>query len=91
LADRIDGAKFVELPGGDSGIAFSAPAMEEIAEFVTGQRPAVEVDRILTTLLFTDIVGSTERAASMGDQRWHSLLDAHDRTVRDHLRRFRGK
>jgi class 3 adenylate cyclase len=65
--------------------------MEEIAEFVTGQRPAVEVDRILTTLLFSDIVGSTERTASMGDQRWRSLLDAHDRTVRDHLRRYRGK
>jgi class 3 adenylate cyclase/pimeloyl-ACP methyl ester carboxylesterase len=91
LADHIDGAKFVELPGGDIGVATSAVAMEEIIEFVTGERPEVEVDRILTTLLFTDIVGSTERAASMGDQAWHSLLDAHDRTVRDHLRRFRGK
>jgi class 3 adenylate cyclase len=58
---------------------------------LTGERPKVEVDRILTTLLFTDIVSSTERAASMGDQAWRSLLDAHDRTVRDHLRRFRGK
>jgi class 3 adenylate cyclase len=65
--------------------------MEEIAEFLTGERPPVEVDRILTTLLLTDIVGSTERAASMGDQAWRLLLDAHDRTVRDHLRRFRGK
>jgi class 3 adenylate cyclase len=89
LADHIDGAKFVELPGAD--VAFSAPALEEIAEFVTGERPEVEVDRILTTLLFTDIVGSTERAASLGDQAWRSLLDAHDRTVRDHLRRFRGR
>jgi len=89
LADHIDGAKFVELPGGD--IHFSPAAIEEIAEFVTGERPAVEVDRILTTLLFTDIVGSTERAAAVGDQAWRSLLDAHDRTVRDHLRRFRGK
>src|SRR6516162_1282398 len=68
LADHIDGAKFVELPGGDSGVAFSAPAMEEIAEFVTGERPAVEVDRILTTMLFTDIVGSTALAAALGDQ-----------------------
>ncbi len=91
LADHIDGAKFVELPGGDGGVAFSAPAMEEIAEFVTGERPAVEVDRILTTLLFTDIVGSTEQASSLGDRRWHLLLDSHDRAVRDHLRRFRGK
>jgi class 3 adenylate cyclase len=91
LADHIDGAKFVEVPGGDLYIAFSTPAIEEIVEFVTGERPEVEVDRILTTLLFTDIVGSTERAASLGDQAWHSLLNAHDRTVRDHLRRFRGK
>jgi class 3 adenylate cyclase len=91
LAGHVAGAKFVELPGGDVGVATSATALEEIAEFVTGERPAVEVDRILTTLLFTDIVGSTERAASMGDQAWRSLLDAHDRTVRDHLRRFRGR
>jgi class 3 adenylate cyclase len=91
LADHIDGAKFVELPGADSFVAASAPAMEEIIEFLTGERPPVEVDRILITLLFTDIVSSTELAASMGDQAWHSLLDAHDRTVRDHLRRFRGK
>jgi class 3 adenylate cyclase/alpha-beta hydrolase superfamily lysophospholipase len=91
LADHIDGAKFVELPGGDPVVAFSAPAIEEIVEFLTGERPEVEVDRILTTLLFTDIVGSTPLAASMGDQAWRSLLDAHDRTVRDHLRRFRGK
>jgi class 3 adenylate cyclase len=89
LADHIDGAKFVELPGGD--IHFSAAVLEEIVEFVTGERPEVEVDRVLTTLLFTDIVGSTERAAAMGDQAWRSLLDAHDRAVRDHLRRFRGK
>jgi class 3 adenylate cyclase len=91
LADHIDGAKFVELPGGDHAVANSATAVEEIGEFLTGERPEVEVDRILTTLLFTDIVGSTERAASMGDQAWRSLLDAHDRTVREHLRRFRGK
>jgi class 3 adenylate cyclase len=91
LADHIDGVKFVELPGADAFVATSPTAMEEIAEFLTGERPEVEVDRILTTLLFTDIVGSTERAASMGDQAWRSLLDAHDRTVRDHLRRFRGK
>jgi class 3 adenylate cyclase/alpha-beta hydrolase superfamily lysophospholipase len=91
LADHIDGAKFVELPGGDAAVVASALAVEEIVEFVTGERPPVEVDRILTTLLFTDIVASTERAASMGDQAWRSVLDAHDRTVRDHLRRFRGK
>jgi class 3 adenylate cyclase/alpha-beta hydrolase superfamily lysophospholipase len=91
LADHIAGAKFVELPGDDGFVAYSAPAVEEIIEFLTGERPEVEVDRILTTLLFTDIVSSTALAASMGDQAWRSLLDAHDRTVRDHLRRFRGK
>jgi class 3 adenylate cyclase len=91
LADHIDGAKFVELAGGDVVVAASATAMEEIAEFVTGERPEVEVDRVLTTLLFTDIVGSTERAASLGDRAWRTLLDAHDRAVRDQLRRFRGR
>jgi class 3 adenylate cyclase len=91
LADHIDGAKFVELPAGDGFVAASAPAMDEIVEFVTGERPEVEVDRILTTLLFTDIVSSTERAASLGDRAWRSLLDAHDRTVREQLRRFRGQ
>jgi class 3 adenylate cyclase len=91
LADHSAGAKFVELPGGDVSIIFSVTAIEEIVEFLTGERPEVEVDRILTTLLFTDIVSSTERAASIGDHEWRSLLDAHDRTVREHLRRFRGK
>jgi class 3 adenylate cyclase len=91
LADQIDGANFVELPGGDDAVATSAIGIEEIVEFVTGERPVVEVDRILTTLLFTDIVSSTERAAALGDHAWRSVLDAHDRTVRDQLRRFRGK
>jgi class 3 adenylate cyclase len=91
LADRIAGARFVELPGGDGALATSAYGIEEIVEFLTGERPAVEVDRILTTLLFTDIVGSTERAARLGDQAWGSLLDAHDRAVREQLRRHRGK
>jgi class 3 adenylate cyclase len=91
LADHIDGARFVELPGADLFLSSSATAIEEIGEFLTGERPVVEFDRLLTTLLFTDIVGSTERAASLGDQAWRSLLDAHDRTVRDQLRRFRGK
>jgi pimeloyl-ACP methyl ester carboxylesterase len=91
LADHIEGAKFVELPGGDGFLASSSTAIDEIGEFLTGERPAVEVDRILTTLLFTDIAGSTERAASLGDQEWRSLLDAHDRAVRDQLRRFVGR
>jgi class 3 adenylate cyclase len=63
---------------------------EEVGEFVTGERPILEVERILTTVLFTDIVGSTQRAADIGDERWRSVLDAHDRAVRDQLKRFRG-
>jgi class 3 adenylate cyclase len=65
--------------------------ISEVAEFLTGQRPPREVDRILTTVLFTDIVASTQRAAAEGDQRWRSLLDAHDRAIRNELSRFRGK
>ena len=91
IADHIDGARFVELPGGDLGLPTDRQLLDEVAEFLTGERPVVEADRILTTVLFTDIVGSTQRVASLGDQRWRSLLDAHDRTVRDQLRRFRGR
>jgi len=89
LAEHITGASFVEVPGGDVGLPHPL-VHDEIIEFLTGERPDVEVDRVLTTVMFTDIVGSTEQAASLGDQRWRSLLDNHDRTVRDQLRRFRG-
>jgi class 3 adenylate cyclase/pimeloyl-ACP methyl ester carboxylesterase len=93
LADHIAGAKFVEVPG--RGIGWddggSDTMVDEVAEFLTGQRPVVEIDRVLTTVLFTDIVGSTERAASLGDHRWRTLLDSHDRAVRELLRRFRGQ
>ena len=92
LAENIDGAKFVELPGGDITIigdsAITIP--DEVAEFLTGTRP-VEVDRVLATVLFTDIVDSTGQAASLGDRRWRSLLNSHDQTVREQLRRFRGR
>jgi class 3 adenylate cyclase len=91
LADHIVGARFVELPGGDIFVAFSPPAVEEIVEFVTGERPPVEVDRILTTLLFTDIVASTERAEKEGDRRWSELLSAHHEAVRSELHHFRGQ
>ena len=93
LADHIEGASFLEVQGTDVG-AISAPPVEEletIAEFVTGERPPVEVESILTTALFTDIVDSTRRAADLGDRRWRSLLDSHDGLVRDQLRRFRGQ
>ena len=91
LAERIECAKFVELPGGDIYAATSARAIEEVAEFLTGERPPVEVDRILTTVLFTDIVGSTRRAASEGDRRWSELLSAHHKVVRSELEHFRGQ
>jgi class 3 adenylate cyclase len=93
LAEQIDGATFVELPGGD--IFAVTPdnyvVAVEVAEFLTGERPTVEIERLLATMLFTDIVGSTERAAALGDERWRWLLDAHDRTVRDQLRRLGGR
>jgi class 3 adenylate cyclase len=91
LADHIDGARFVELPGGDLFVAASPAAVEEIGEFMTGERPPVEVDRILTTVLFTDIVGSTERAEREGDRRWSELLSAHHQVVRSELHHFRGE
>ena len=58
---------------------------------LTGDRPQVQIDRVFTTILFTDIVGSTERIVAIGDQRWRSVLDAHDRAVRHELRRYRGR
>jgi len=91
LADHIVGAAFVELPGGEIALGAYDQVSDEVAQFLTGERPVVEIERILTTVLFTDIVGSTARAASLGDQRWRSLLDAHDRAVREQLRRFRGR
>ena len=93
LADHIDDARLVGVPGGDA-LFFGGdidPVIREVAEFLTGHRPPVNVDRVLTTVLFTDIVGSTERAASEGDSRWRDLLDAHDRAVRVELSHFRGK
>jgi len=90
IAENIRGAEFIELPGADIGGGMPEGATAEIAEFLTGERSLGEIDRILTTVLFTDIVSSTTRAASIGDQRWRLLLDAHDRAVREQLRRFRG-
>jgi pimeloyl-ACP methyl ester carboxylesterase len=93
LAARIPGAKFVELDGDDHFIAAGDvdALADEIEEFVTGTRPAPEPDRVLATVLFTDIVGSTQRAVELGDQRWRELLGAHDAAVRRELVRFRGR
>jgi class 3 adenylate cyclase len=88
LAEHLPHATLVEYPG-DAPPDLETPA-SDIVEFLTGERP-VEINRILTTILFTDIVGSTERAASLGDHSWRSLLDAHDGAVREQVRRFKGK
>jgi class 3 adenylate cyclase len=92
LADHIDSAEFVALPGGSLSMSRLWDAVaDETTELLTGARPTVEIDRILTTMLFTDIVASTEQAASLGDDRWRALLDAHDRAVRGELKRHRGR
>ena len=93
IADRISGAKYVELPGRNV-FHFVEPwrqSFQEIAQFLTGQPADVADDRVLATVLFTDIVDSTRRAAEMGDRDWHALLDAHDAVVRAQLARFRGR
>jgi pimeloyl-ACP methyl ester carboxylesterase len=92
LASRIAGSRLVELPGDDHHAWASEPdrLIGEIEEFVTGQRHAPPPDSVLTTLLFTDIVGSTETAAELGDRRWKTLLDSHHAIVRAQLDRFHG-
>jgi len=93
VADRIPGAKYVELPGRNI-YHFVEPwreSFQEIYEFLTGHQAEVAEDRVLATVLFTDIVDSTRRAAEMGDRDWHALLDAHDAVVRSQLARFRGR
>jgi class 3 adenylate cyclase len=93
LASQIPGARFVELEG-DDHIAFLGNAdaiVDEIEEFLTGVRPAPDSDRVLATVLFTDIVGSTSRAATLGDRAWRELLERHHAVVRAELGRFRGR
>jgi class 3 adenylate cyclase/pimeloyl-ACP methyl ester carboxylesterase len=93
LAEHIAGSRYVELPGADSlyWVGETGPMLDEIEEFVTGMRGGFDTERVLTTIVFTDIVGSTERAATLGDDRWHVLLDNHDNVVRHELERFRGR
>jgi class 3 adenylate cyclase len=93
VAALIPGAKYVEVPG-RNWYHFVEPWRESflaIAEFLTGEQPDVADDRVLATVLFTDIVDSTRQAAEMGDRDWHALLDAHDAVVRSQLSRFRGR
>jgi len=95
LAANIAGAKYVEFPGIDHGpVADPVIAdriVDEVQEFLTGSRSSdTEIDRVLATVMFTDIVESTKRAAELGDRQWRTLLDRHDETVRQQLQRFRG-
>ena len=93
IADHITGAKLVELEGADH-LFFTGDAdaiVDEIQEFLTGVRPRPPVERVLATVLFTDIVDSTQRAVEVGDERWKELLGRHDEQIRRQLERFQGR
>jgi class 3 adenylate cyclase len=93
LVDHIPGARYVELPGADMlyWTGDTRQMLDEIEEFVTGVRGGSGSERVLATVLFTDIVGSTNHAAALGDGPWRDLLDRHDRSVRVQIERFRGR
>lgn len=92
IARHIPSAKYVELDGSDHGWSVNGEQIiGEIEEFLTGVRRPAEIDRVLATVLFTDIVGSTTQAVQLGDRRWRETLEAHHAVVRDELRRFRGR
>lgn len=93
MAERIPGARLVEFPGSDHmpWLSDADGMLDEIEQFVTGAKSAVEIDRVLATVMFTDVVGSTEKAAALGDQSWRDLLVAHHALVRKELTRFRGR
>jgi len=93
LAAGIPNARIVELPGADHLVWMGdgEDIAGEIEEFLTGERHEPEGDRVLTTVLFTDIVGSTERAAELGDRRWRDVLDRHDVVARQMVEQFRGR
>jgi class 3 adenylate cyclase len=93
LAEQIEGARYVELPG-DDHMYFAGDAdalLDEIEEFVTGARGTHDPDRILATVMFTDMVSSTEHAARLGDRRWHALISDHDRVVHEQISNYRGR
>ena len=93
IASKVPDAKLIELPGADHlfWAGDPEPMLQEMEEFVTGKRGSAEPDRVVATALFTDIVESTELAASLGDQAWRDLLHRHDETVRQDLIRWRGR
>lgn len=92
IASKIPDARFVEIPGADHFLNAegSEQILDEIEEFVTGDQPEAPPERAVTTVLFSDIVGSTELAASMGDRAWRDLLERHHRAVRSEVARHRG-
>lgn len=94
LAKTIPGARLVELPGTDH-LPFvgdnASEILDAVEEFLTGSKQSVAPDRVLATVLFTDIVGSTEKAVSVGDQRWRDVLDRHNAAIRRNIGRFRGR
>jgi class 3 adenylate cyclase len=93
VAEHIRGARLSVFPGEfhESAVGKDEDILDEIEEFLTGTRRQHEIDRVLKTILFTDIVGSTERVVRMGDRRWHELLNAHHASVRQELERFDGQ
>jgi class 3 adenylate cyclase len=93
LSDQIPDAKLIVLPGADSlyWVGDAEPMLDEIEEFLTGTRHGPRTERVLTTVLFTDIVGSTEKLVELGERRWRELLDRHDGAVRKQLTRFDGR
>ena len=93
LSEHIGGARFVELAGADHffWIGDTDEFLGEVEEFLTGRRSVHERDRVLATVLFTDIVGSTERATHLGDAAWGRVLDQHDRLTRREVDRWRGR
>jgi class 3 adenylate cyclase len=90
IASLIPGARFIEYPGADNYGWVESPALDDVEEFLTGRRPRGEIDRVLATVLFTDIVDSTALASEIGDGRWRALLHEHNTIVRSELDRWRG-
>jgi class 3 adenylate cyclase/pimeloyl-ACP methyl ester carboxylesterase len=92
IAENVKGARFVEVPGRDPTWGFDPPeaVIEEAQEFLTGTRPTPEPDRILATVLFTDVVGSTKKVSEIGDRGWRRLLEEHAAVVRREIDQFQG-
>ena len=93
LGEHIAGSRLVELSGEDF-VAFAGDTsvlLDEVEEFLTGARGVPDADRVLATILFTDIVDSTKRAAGSGDRQWRELLDSHDRMTQRQVQRFGGR